>query len=77
MSKEINMPIFACSNPKCKAVENTATSNYWIRKKGSRPLCSACDPEIGKWHGLFPKEKAEGKYIENKDGFLEPPGGWK
>ncbi len=35
-------------------------------------LCSECDPEIGKWHGCFPKESADGMNI-GKDGFLYHP----
>jgi hypothetical protein len=32
-------------------------------------LCSECDPEIGKWHGRFPKQSAKG-YLIGADGFL-------
>jgi hypothetical protein len=49
-------PLFACS--KCGTVENTATSMYWVRGDGPA-LCSACDPKLGKWHGLFPRENAD------------------
>jgi hypothetical protein len=49
-------------------MENTATSNYWHEHK---PICSECDPAIGKWHGRFPKESASGKgLIVASDGFL-------
>ena len=69
------MPIFECS--KCDCIENTALSNYWMRKKfgvefegvGNEPLCSECDPQIGKWHGEFDKESAVGFFLGN-DGFL-------
>ena len=47
------MPLFKCS--KCGCVENTACYNYWMRVHKKEPLCSECDPEIGKWHGHFPK----------------------
>ena len=60
------MSIFRCS--KCGCVENTATSNYWTRD-GKPPLCSECDPEIKKWHGVFKKKSAIG-YMEGTDGFL-------
>ena len=47
------MSLFKCS--KCGCIENTATSRFWVRKKDEPPLCSQCDPKIGKWHGLFPR----------------------
>ena len=60
------MSLFQCYECGCR--ENTATSNFWTRQEGpwrglpSQPwmLCSACDPEIGKWHGRF-----ERKYLGN------------
>ena len=62
------MPIFECS--KCGCVENTTVSNYWEdRLKGKDPLCSECDPKIGKWHNKFPKESAKG-YLLGSDGYL-------
>lgn len=70
------MSIFRCE--KCGCVENTATSDYWSRAHpfdGSKPkpvLCSECDPEIGKWHGRFPKNQASGFCIGD-DGFLYHP----
>ena len=48
------MSLFVCS--KCKTVENTALCGYWWRGK-KKPLCSECDPEFGRWHGSFPKQK--------------------
>ena len=57
----------------CGCIENTATSNYWQTcgkgKEHLPKLCSECDPEIGKWHGRFPKESADGMLLGN-DGFL-------
>lgn len=44
-------------------MENTATSNFWettVRDKSNNPLCSACDPEIGEWHNIFPRIKYDG-----------------
>ena len=69
------MPIFRCS--RCGVIENTACSNYWCQVHGyggekQDPLCSECDPEIGKWHGSFPKDSADGMVIAN-DGFLYSP----
>ena len=53
--EEKRMSLFVCSQ--CRAVDNTAVTNYWTRPKGSPPLCSECDPKIGKWHGKFSKEE--------------------
>ncbi len=60
------MPLFACSVPECMAVENTALSNFWSdqmqahkQQLAFHPLCSECDPRIGKWHGRFPKVRAD------------------
>ena len=59
-------------------MENTATSNYWSQKfpnNGAADLmslpllCSECDPEIGRWHGCFPKQSAKGLMLAS-DGFL-------
>lgn len=63
------MPLFECS--KCHYVENTATSNYWIKvaRDGQEPLCSVCDPDIGKWHGEFERFPAKGMLID-QDGHL-------
>lgn len=58
------MPLFICTE--CGCVDNTATSGYWWRNResnGAYTPCSECDPEFGKWHGLFPKEPWDGKRI--------------
>jgi hypothetical protein len=50
--------LFVCQE--CSCIENTALSRFWMRKIGgraNRALCSECDPEIGKWHGRFPKRQ--------------------
>ena len=58
------MPLFRCEQ--CGCVENTALSNYWTRDRDEQfnkieptppALCSECDPEIGEWHGRFPKRQ--------------------
>lgn len=47
------MSTFICS--KCGAIENTATSNYWVNQMEGKPLlCSYC--ETGKWHGKFKRQ---------------------
>lgn len=66
------MPLFRCE--KCGCVENTALSNWaarHLREGAPLPpaLCSACDPEIGKWHGEFPQRSAVGMVI-CEDGYL-------
>lgn len=60
------MPIFQCEG--CGCIDNTATSNFWTRTTLS-PLCSACDPEIGRWHGRFPQQPAAGMLL-GSDSFL-------
>lgn len=61
------MGAFVCDS--CGCLENTALSNYWIRKKGSPALCSECDPKIKRWHGCFERKKWDGnpEGICNKD----------
>jgi hypothetical protein len=62
------MPLFSCS--KCNCVEDTALCHYWgARLRQTGALCSACDPAIGKWHGEFPRESADG-FVYDRDGFL-------
>lgn len=60
------MPLFSCTQ--CQCVDNTAATNYWQAGKGAA-LCSECDPEIGQWHGRFPKKSAVG-YLIDQAGFL-------
>ncbi len=62
------MPLFSCS--KCNCVEDTALCHYWsARLRQTFAVCSACDPTIGRWHGEFPKESAQG-WIRDRSGFL-------
>ncbi len=45
------MALFSCS--KCGCVEDTALCHFWSARLRQMPtVCSACDPAIGKWHGL-------------------------
>ena len=66
------MPLFKCSE--CGCAENTALCGYWsgyIYNGKPRELCSACDPQIGRWHGRFDKCAAsEAGYLLASDGFL-------
>jgi hypothetical protein len=66
------MSLFMCTE--CGSVENTALSNYAVRRAIDKlpPVCSACDPEIGAWHGLFPQLSAVGMAL-GRDGFLYSP----
>lgn len=66
------MPLFKCSQ--CGGVDNTALTNYAVRTtcEGKPALCSECDPEIGKWHGRFPRRPAAGLKL-GSDGFLYSP----
>lgn len=64
------MPVFRCE--KCNTAENTALSHYASRENGSPALCSQCDPEIGRWHGRFPRVSADeyvqkGPYLISKE----------
>ena len=64
---EARMSLFKCTE--CGVVENTATSGYWFRR-GATPLCSQCDPNIGKWHGIFPRQDAdEAGYVQVPNSF--------
>src|ERR1700694_3644453 len=48
------MATFRCSE--CGCDEDTALCNYWSdRVRDIPPVCSVCDPKIGKWHGQFPR----------------------
>lgn len=59
------MPLFRCEQ--CGCVENTACCNYWSRKSTDKdPLCSACDPDIWQWHGIFPQRSAAGMLIDQQ-----------
>lgn len=47
------MSTFICT--RCGAIENTATSDYWLDvSEGKPPICSKC--ETGQWHNKFPRE---------------------
>jgi hypothetical protein len=63
------MSLFMCRN--CGCVDNTAMGNYWwtVHSEHKPPLCTECDPEIGKWHGQFPKRSAAGMFVD-QDGHL-------
>jgi hypothetical protein len=53
------MSLFVCEE--CRVIENTATSRFWFRGDG-KALCSQCDPETGKWHGMFPRKQYDPEY---------------
>ena len=68
------MSLFQCEECGCR--ENTATCNYWIRDEEEsackgRKLCSACDPDIGQWHGEFKRLFLPvGMFVTNREGNL-------
>lgn len=47
------MSLFQCD--KCGVIENTSLTWYHGRGQGMLALCSACHPEICKWHERFPR----------------------
>lgn len=59
------MPLFRCSQ--CGVVDNTAMGTYWMavfkKPSGEPPLCTECDPTIGKWHGAFPRSHADEEFV--------------
>lgn len=61
------MGLFVCDQ--CGYIENTATSRFWFRleREDQRALCSVCDPEMGKWHGKFPREKYDPAHHQVKN----------
>ena len=57
------MALFVCE--KCRTIENTACCDFWLRNVDKplclgTALCSACDPDIGKWHGRFERQTYDG-----------------
>lgn len=62
------MPLFECT--KCGAVENTALCNFWLTRPA---ICSECDPEIGQWHGRFPKKSVAVYLAGGKDRWIDYP----
>lgn len=53
------MSLYACAL--CNTMDDTLLTNFHLYiRAGKGVLCSACDPEIGEWHGRFPK----GTYTE-------------
>lgn len=60
------MPLFACRE--CCCIENTALSNYWSATslENTPALCSACDPEMKRWHGAFKRRTAAGMLVDEQ-----------
>lgn len=63
------MATFICRQ--CSAVENTGCCNYWVNN--GDPLCSVCDPKIGKWHNRFPRRTEDGRCPETGELLPTPP----
>lgn len=74
------MPLFMCAT--CGCYDNTALGGYWAQqmkhsekhgsREGFKPQCSEHNPDIGAWHGEFPKQRAEGWKIDGR-GFIWRP----
>lgn len=71
------MPLYMCSQ--CGTVDNTALGGFWRQQlsalstgESHKPLCSACDPTIAKWHGEWTQKSAEG-YVQDRQGYLYLP----
>lgn len=47
--------LFRCD--KCGCVEESELVGGLSARPDDPLLCSECDPEIQKWHGLFPKQQ--------------------
>lgn len=68
------MSLYQCEECGCR--ENTALAGYWSRNDSDsackgRALCSACDPTIGQWHGMFERLfLPKGLFITNLRGNL-------
>lgn len=72
------MPLYRCT--KCDVVENTACGGFWQQQMKAHedgvkhePLCSQCDPEIGEWHGKFPRQGVTSAWLLDSRGFLWRP----
>lgn len=72
------MSLYRCT--KCDVVENTTLGEYWLQHleaaengKKFRPLCSLCNPDIGEWHGQFPREGVTSEWLVDNRGFIWRP----
>lgn len=72
------MSLYRCT--KCDVIENTALGGYWIQQMDAHkagvkyePLCSQCDPTIGKWHGQFPRKGVTAEWLQDSSGRLWRP----
>lgn len=59
------MSLFACEQ--CNVVENTALCGFIFEDGHRRLICSQCNPQLGEWHGIFPREDA------NEAGYVQIP----
>jgi hypothetical protein len=35
---------------------------FWFDTPRRQPLCTECNPDVGKWHGSFPKESSDAEW---------------
>lgn len=47
--------MFVCET--CGCVDRASATNFYTRKTGEPAQCSACDPDIARWHGFFPRRQ--------------------
>lgn len=62
------MSLFACEE--CGIVENTALCGWTPAEDGTgrRLVCSQCNPDMGRWHGIFLRQTPEELGLEQKPG---------
>ena len=72
------MSLYRCT--KCDVVENTALGGYWMQQLEAHqsgapfhPLCSQCNPAIGKWHGEFERNGITAEWLQDARGFIWRP----
>jgi len=72
------MSLYRCTT--CDVVENTALGGYWLQQmeaaeRGEKfaPQCSLHNPEIGVWHGHFPRQAVSPDMLVDNRGFLWRP----
>jgi hypothetical protein len=65
------MSLFKCQ--KCGCGEDTLCHYWSARLRETAPMCSACDPKVGRWHGEFPREPFAVRHKLEFERLLERP----